>query len=181
MWGTALLLPQVRTGVVDRLADLRCERGGRLRGRGDPEADGDGKRRHPFEPLYIPPDIVGPGDGRSGDAGDRDVIDESRYPPQDLPGPPEIGRRGDEGDEIESGRIRKSPKLFRLLGREVDDEEAVHAGGCGIRCEPLRAVTKDGVVVAEQNDRDSAEAAKPGDHRKDLLQSGPFFRITKIR
>ncbi len=110
------LTDQADQGAPDDDAVGQGGDGCRLRGGGDPEADGDGEGRHSLEPLHVPPDVVGPGDGRSRDAGYGDVVDKSRCPPEDLSGPLGIGRRGDERDERQSRRVRVTPEFIRLLG-----------------------------------------------------------------
>src|SRR4030042_911212 len=82
-------------------------------------------------PPPVLPDVFRPGDGRPCDAGDGDVVDESRRPPEDLPGPLGIGRRGDEREECKPLWIGVLPEFTGLLGGEIDDEEDVD--GCGRR------------------------------------------------
>ncbi len=90
---------------------------------------------------------------RAGDAGDRHVIDEARGVLQDRRQPLVVRGRCRETDEVEAGVKRRHAHLVVFLGRQVDDDETVHARGFRIGEEFLDAIDVNRIVVAHQHDR----------------------------
>ena len=77
-------------------------------------------------------DLADVGRGRAGDAGDRDVIDKARGVREHRRQPLVVGGRRGEPDEVQPGLQRRQAKLLVLLGRQIDHDQAVDAGGLGI-------------------------------------------------
>ena len=98
-------------------------------------------------------DLAGIGRGRAGDAGDRDVVDEARGVREHRRQALVVGGRRREPDEVEPGLERRQAKLLVLLGRQVDDDQAVDAGRLGVGEKSVDAVDVDRIVVAHQHDR----------------------------
>ena len=98
--------------------------------------------------------------GGAGNAGDRDVIDKARSVREHSRQPLVVGRRRGEADEIEAGLQRRQAKFGVLLGRQIDDDQPVDAGGFGVRQKFFHAVDVDRIVVAHQHDRRRVVAAR---------------------
>ena len=109
---------------------------------------------------------------RAGDAGDRDVVDEARRVGEHGGQALVVGRRRRQADEVEPGLERRQAELLVLLGRQVDDDQAVDAGGLGVGEEAVDAVDVDRIVVAHQHDRRRIVALAEGAHHGERLLHG---------
>ena len=73
------------------------------------------------------------------------------------------GRR-DEADDVDPMLRRVRQKQVGFLGRQVDDNQPVHAGGGGGGAEAGRAIAVDRVEVTHQDDRGVAIFSAEGAH-----------------
>ena len=109
--------------------------------------------------------------GRAGDAGDRDIVDKARGIRENGRQTPVVGGRRREADEVQACRKRGQAELRILFRRQIDDDQAIDAGGFGIVEKALDAVDIDGIVIAHQHQRRRVVAlAKSADEAEHLLQ-----------
>ena len=80
------------------------------------------------------------GRARAGDAGDRDVVDEARGVAQHRRQALVVGGRRRQADEVEPGLQRRQAQLLVLLRRQIDDDQAVDAGGLRVGEEAVDAI-----------------------------------------
>ena len=105
------------------------------------------------------------GRGRAGDAEDRDVVDEAGGVGEHGRQPPVVGGRRRQPDEVDAALHRRQAKLVVVLGRQVDDDQAVDAGRLARRRGSARCPSGiDRVVVAHQDDRRVVVALAEGAH-----------------
>jgi hypothetical protein len=107
--------------------------------RGDAKAHDHRKIGLRFDPGDLWTDIGGFSGGSAGDAGDRDVIDKARGVLQHLGQAFVIGGGRGKADEVEASGLGGQAKLGILLGRQVDDDQAVDADFVGFGKEPVDA------------------------------------------
>ena len=154
--GAAVLVDRARDTVDQRRAYHRGigdpgDRGRLLRG-ADAEANSDRQAGVAAQARHRLPDQV---DHRRTDAGDprhRDVVDEAAGVAEHLGQAAIVGRRRRHADEAQVLRQRRQAELVVLLGRQIDDDQAIHAGGLRLVEEALGAVVVDRVVVAHQHE-----------------------------
>ena len=123
--------------VLDRVDQRRADHhavgafgdGARLLRGAHAEADRDRQLGVALDARHRGVDLVRVGRGRAGDAGDRDVIDKARGVGEHRRQPLVVGGRRREPDEVQAGLQRRQAKLLVLLGRQIDDDQAVDAGG----------------------------------------------------
>ena len=116
-------------------------------------------------------DLVGVGRRRAGDAGDRDVIDEARGVREHGGQALVVGRRRRQADEVEARLQRRQAELLVFLRRQVDDDQAVDAGGLRVGEEAVDAIDVDRVVVAHQHDRRVVVALRKSRTRSSVFAS----------
>ena len=107
---------------------------------------------------------AGVGRRAAGDAGDGDVIDEAGRIREHRRQPPVVGGGRRQANEVESGRERRQAKLVVFLGRQVDHDQPVDAGGLGVAQKPLDAIDVDRIVVAHQHERRAVVVRAKGAH-----------------
>ena len=90
---------------------------------------------------------------RAGDSGNGHVIDEAGGVGEDRRQALVVGGRRGQSDEGEARRQRRQAEFLILLGRQVDDDQAIDAGRLGIGQEAVDAIDIDRVVIAHQDDR----------------------------
>ena len=83
---------------------------------------------------------------------ERYQVDEPRGVLEDGTLPLRRGRRGDEDDPVDPVPEGVRRDLARLLGGEVDDEDAVRTGGRGLGKEPVGPPAVDDVIVGEEDE-----------------------------
>ncbi len=105
------------------------------------------------DPRQRLPHRVQFGRGGAGDAGDRDVIDETRRTCQHCRQAGVVGGRRGQIDHVDIVGSRRAAQLGGFLGRQVDDDQAVDPGRSGVVAEALGAVSIDRVVIAHQDHR----------------------------
>jgi hypothetical protein len=116
-------------------------------------------------------DMVNVSAGGFGDAGDARVA---------------RGRR-DQEDRVDRGPAQQARELDALLGRIVDDQDAVDARGLRVGDEALDAVALDRIRVAHEDDRRlGVVAAKVAHHRQhvgqaDAARQRPLARLLDHR
>ena len=98
-------------------------------------------------------DVSRIGHGRTRDAGDGDVIDEARRIREHGGQALVVGRRRRQADKIHPGLERRQAQLLVLLGRQVNDDESVDAGGFRIPEKAVDAINVDRVVVSHEHQR----------------------------
>ena len=140
-----------------------------MRGGLHAEADRDRQLGVTLDARDSLPDVGGIGRGRARDAGDRNVIDEARRILQHGRQPLVVGRRCRETDEVEAGLQRRHAQFVVFLGRQIDDDEPVDAGGFRVAEEFVDAVDVDRIVVAHQNDRRRVVALAEFAHQRERL------------
>ena len=83
-------------------------------------------------------------------------------------------RRGDEGDPVDAVSGGVGRDFARLLDGKVDDEDAVRAGGRGLRKEPVRPPAVDDVMVGEEDEGERRRISPdPPDEGEDVVWGGP--------
>mmetsp|Transcript_13499 Transcript_13499/g.30580 ORF Transcript_13499/g.30580 Transcript_13499/m.30580 type:complete len:423 (+) Transcript_13499:890-2158(+) len=124
-----------------------------LFGRGDAKAH----RQRQVRVLADPGDELGQVCGerrtRAGHSRQRDAIEEGAGALGQLLDAVVGGGRREQRDVREARRGAEVHKLLALLGRKVDDDEAVHAGGLAVVHQLLEPVREEWVVVPHQDDR----------------------------
>src|SRR5438309_9015753 len=126
---------------------------GHMAGKRDPEADRDGKPRDAASSPEEGGEIIGQGVLSTSDAGTRNKVEKSRGAAGDLRKALVRGSRRAEKDSVEMVRGEDAAIVFGLFGREVSSEDAVSAIGCSSGCEFLEAHLQNGIVVAEEDER----------------------------
>ena len=133
----AVAVEAVLARVDQRRADHHAVGAGRDRARllrgAHAEADRDRQRGVALDARDRRRDPAGVGRRRAGDAGDRDVVDEARRVREHRRQPLVVGGRRREADEVEPGLERRQAQLVVFLGRQVDDDQPVDAGGLAHR------------------------------------------------
>ncbi|MPL80197.1 hypothetical protein SDC9_26093 [bioreactor metagenome] len=145
--------------------------GTRRLGGGDAEAHHHRQIGRGLDPRNLRADVARLRRLTAGDAGDRDVIDESGGVLQHLRQALVIGRRRRETDEVQPRVLRRDAELRILLGRQVDDDQPVDTGLQRIGHELFAAAVIDRVIIAHHHDRrDIVGLAELGHHVERLLQ-----------
>ena len=143
--------------------------------------------REPAETGDRGGDIGAIGRAGTGDAGDRDVIEEAAGVLDDARQAVLLAGRGREAHEIEARSARRLGQLGILLRRQIDDDDPVDPGGDGVLREALRSVAIDRVVIPHQHDRGRLfGAAQLADERQGAGQihalfQGPLARLLDHR
>src|SRR5437588_12945017 len=120
----------------------------------DAESDGDGKLCDGAGAADESGEIVGQGILNAGDASAGNEIEKTGGARGDLPEAIVRGSRRTEEDGVEWMSGEKAAIVFGFFEREIDGENAICAGNrCG-GCEFLEAHLQDGIVIAEQDERD---------------------------
>src|SRR5207249_3683981 len=88
-----------------------------------------------------------------GDPGDCDIINKAARVLDDQRQALLVAGRGGKADDVEARGPRRKGQLGILLGRQIDDDDAVDSGGDRIAREGFGAMAVDRVVVAHQYDR----------------------------
>src|SRR6266851_2670379 len=120
----------------------------------DAEADSNGKLRDAAGPPEEGGEIVGQGVLRAGDAGSGNEIEKTRGARGDFREALVRGSRRAKEDAVEMVRGKNAAIVFGFFGSEIGGENAVGAGRRGGRCEFFEAHLQDGIVVAEEDERD---------------------------
>src|SRR5712692_903228 len=124
-----------------------------MAGERDAEADSDRKLRDAAGPPEEGGKIIGQGILRTGHAGAGDEIEKTGGAGRDFREAFVRGSRRAEEDGVELMSGENAAIVFRFFGREVGSEDAVGASGSGGGCEFLEAHLQDGIVVAEEDER----------------------------
>src|SRR5713226_9681338 len=127
---------------------------GDMAGKRNAEADGDGKLRDAAGPPEEGGQIIGQDILRAGDAGAGDEIEKtggagSNFREAFVRG---SGRAEEDGIEMMCGE--NAAIVFGFFGREIGDENAISASGCGSGCEFFEPHLENGIVIAEEDERD---------------------------
>ena len=149
---------------------------GDVGGQRDAEADRDGESRDAARATEEGGEIVrkrifGPRDTRA-----RDEIEKTRGDGGDF-GEALVGGGGrGEENAIEILGGEDAAVVVGLFGREIGDEDAVGASGCGGGGEFFQAHLENGIVVAEEDEGDFAGFADFTDEIEDFGEGGTGFK-----
>ena len=141
----------------------------RIRGGAHAEADRDRQLGVALDAGDCGIDLARIGRRGAGDAGDRDVIDEARGVLQHRGQALVVGGGGGEPDEGDAGLERRQAKLLVLLGRQIDDDQPVDAGGFRVLEETIDAIDIDRIVITHEHDRRGVILLAEGAHQLERL------------
>ena len=134
----------------------------------DAEAEADGQRTDGFDFGGVVPDGFVIQAAFAGSTGLGDEIEKATGFLRDLFHAVRAGGGGDEEDDLDVGALQRGAQRAGFLGRQIHDEQAVDAGGVGGLGETLEAVLKEGIVVAEEQDRNVGLPPEPRGHLQRL-------------
>ena len=122
------------------------------------------------------------GEGRPGNPGQRNIIDEAARVFEDLRQALVVRRRRREADEVQPRGAGGQAELVVLLGRQIDDDEPVDARLLRGREEALDAKDVDRIVIAHQHDRRRfVGGAEAFDELEGLLERRPALERAQAR
>src|SRR5260370_15959495 len=136
---------------------------GDMAGKRNAKADGNRKVRDAAGPPEEGGQIIGQDILRARDAGAGDEIEEAGGTGGDFR-QALVGRGWrTEEDGVEMMRGENAAIIAGLFGREVRDQDAISASGCGRGSEFFEAHLEDRIVVAEEHQRDLRGLANTAD------------------
>ena len=141
----------------------------------DAEAEADGQGAELLHFGGVLADRLDIQSAFAGGAGLGDEVEESAGFVRDLLDAVGAGRRGDEEDDLDVGALERGLQRAGFLRREIDDEEAIDARRVRGLGEAVEAVLEEGVVVAEEHDRDVGLGAEARGHFQGLGQRHAGF------
>lgn len=142
----------------------------------DAEADDDGHGGVAADEGDAVGKVAGDAALHAGDAFAGDVVDEAGAAPDDLGDA--VFRRGggDEPDGAEAGAAHELFVFVRFFGRQVEDEQAIHARAGGVGDEFLHAAAVEEVIIDVEDDGDFRVATDVSDSGKKPRRGGAAFQ-----